>query len=749
MTRNSYITVILPLRLTWTPYYSVDVSVLESSGVSEIKRGDRVRVMFANREYVGVVCDANATTEIVPTKIKPVLSVEKLSRISEQELSLWEFISDYYMCTMGEVYLAAYPLSKLKGEILAQRIREKTRLRIEKKQESLNLRKLRVRERIEKKKEKLQALNPSKSSHIDKILLYNSQIEALSGELFSIDDAIAALSDPTSTDCGTAAPLRLSKAQKEAKDKISECFDDNKIALLNGVTGSGKTEIYIELAKETLSGGKNVLLLVPEIAMTYQLECRIRKLTGNVLLTFNSAESLANRRETARKMMEAPYLLLGTRSSIFLPHHNLGLIIVDEEHDASYKQDSQSPRYNGRDCAVMLGAIHRCNVLLGSATPSLESLYNCRNGRYGCVELSQRYYSDLNLKIELIDAIAERKKRGMVGSISRKLITHINETLADSSQVLLLRARKSYSPYLQCGGCGTIPKCPHCNVSLSYHKDRNSLVCHHCGYKAPYNAVCDRCGDKLILMGAGTQKIEEEIATLFPQAKVARMDRDNMNSWPKIVDDFAERRIDILVGTQIVAKGFDFGNISLVAVIQADALLGQQDFRSDEKAFQLMRQLSGRGGRRDGKCRLVIQSSQPAHPVYASLSGPGSFIETEFSMRRQFCYPPFTRMIRLVMKDANLPRLEKLSASLVDAIARAFGISPAPVNADNSSQVQISYSCPPFVDKLNDDYLRHSTVTLRRDKTLAGNKRRLAEAITRFERQYAWNGHIAIDVDPI
>ena len=441
------------------------------------------------------------------------------------------------------------------------------------------------------------------------------------------------------------------------------------------------------------------------------------------------------------------YIVLGTRSSLFLPHHNLGLIVVDEEHDNSYKQDSPAPRYNGRDTAIMLGLIHGSSVILGSATPSLESLYNSRNGKFETVRLDRRYHNAQDTDIEIIDTIAERRKRGMKGSFSRKLIDHIQNALDHKGQVMILRSRRSYSPVLQCSECGFIPKCPHCNVSMSYHKDRDSLKCHYCGYRTIMPDCCPECGSGLTSLGAGTQKIEEEINGLFPTARTARLDSDsakNKTFEKETISRFSKGDIDILIGTQIVAKGFDFKGLTLVAVLQADTLLGIQDFRADEKAVQLLEQFKGRCGRRDSKGLFVIQTSRPQHPVYQNMihsSGmePGevqnrrmAFIDSLLDERQEFCYPPYSRIINIHIRDVYEERAERMSARLAVELEgfNTTGVFQPPVN------------------KVADEHIRTIRVNLRKDRNLADNKTALLKRIRDFELREKYQGRIIIDVDP-
>jgi len=453
------------------------------------------------------------------------------------------------------------------------------------------------------------------------------------------------------------------------------------------------------------------------------------------LLTFHSAETAVHRRDVATKMREGSYVLLGTRSALFLPHHDLGLIIVDEEHDSSYKQDNPAPRYNGRDTAIMLGNICNSDVILGSATPSLESLYNCEAGRYRLISLPVRYYGGGETDIEVIDTIAERKKRGMKGSFSIKLCEHIHDVLAEKGQIILLRGRRAYSPVVQCDTCGDIPRCPHCNVSMSYHKTRERLVCHYCGYSEPFTGKCHVCGGNLQPLGAGTQRVEEEAEKLFPEARIARLDSDTGQDT-SIIKAFAKGEIDILIGTQIVAKGFDFEGLRLVAVLQADSLLGQQDFRADEKAMQLLEQFRGRCARRGGKGLFVIQTAKSSHPVYSQLQGSSEsgFIMDQLSERREFGYPPYSRIINVILKDHSEKRLDYMAGLLYGKIA---------------ADMEALGPFAPAIDKVSDLFIRHIRVMLPKDRTLAGKKEKLRRDIADFEKSMTYQGHTTVDVDPI
>jgi len=532
----------------------------------------------------------------------------------------------------------------------------------------------------------------------------------------------------------------LSPAQEIAARTARKAFADGKTVLLHGVTGSGKTEIYLKLAQETLEQGRSVLFLVPEIALSRQLEDRIATVFPDVLV-FHSGVSAARRSQVASSVRKpGQYLVLGTRSALFLPHHNLGLIIVDEEHDTSYKQDAPAPRYNARESAIMLGVIQKAQVVLGSATPSLESLYNAETGRFVKVDLKERFHSGDEAEIHIIDTVAERRKRGMTGSFSRKLLHEITDTLDGGGQVLVLRARRSYAPSVQCTECGKIPKCPHCHVPMSLHRGPDRLVCHYCGHTEPYTGICPSCRGELQPLGAGTQKVEEELTNLFPERRIARLDGDTPDTEEAgIIRDFAAGDIDILVGTQIITKGFDFDGLSLVAVLQADSLVGQQDFRADERAFQLLEQFRGRSGRRGTPGRIVIQTREPEHPVYARLQGSDDAdLLTE---RKLFGYPPYTRLIHITLKDSNEKRLDYLSKELRNALLAAFA------DADTPPAVIGPYA--PAVDRIAGESIRQLRVMLARNKALTTLKRTLAQAVSTFGKERKYAAHMAVDVDPV
>ena len=855
VTGRIFIQVILPLRLEWEPFYYQEIELSESAGDAsglfsvtstgsvterdkeQVRVGERVRVNFAGKEYVGVVSVENAGKQAeamgIVDKVKPIVGMaEGLEPVTQEEIALWRQIAEYYLCTVGEVYKAAYPAQKVEKEVvqarheaLKEEREEKNRAKIEDKIKRLEervekkaemaakARKAESRERYLAEKERLEEeiglLVRRVSSMVGELCRTTSSVTgdggSVTGQSFSMayqpeDEAVVRQNSTIETSVKTEKEIVLSAAQEEAYSKIKEIFVKGKPALLHGVTGSGKTEIYLKLAQETLERGNNVLYLVPEIALSRQLEDRISETFPEELLVFHSGETMVRKRDVAaalrhcasakdineyvdasqntnakkdsasedtltiksssceaiKKTNHHGYVVLGTRSAIFLPHRDLGLVIVDEEHDTSYKQDSPAPRYNGRETAIMMARIFGANVILGSATPSLESLYNCSVGRYGLVTLNKRFYDAADSDIEIIDTIAERRKNGMIGSFSRKLIGHMGKCLGEHRQVLILRERRAYSPIVQCQECGEIPKCRCCNVSLSLHRRADGserLVCHYCGRVYEYTGKCPKCGGNLKPLGSGTQKIEEETANIFPNARIARLDSDTAQSRKYETDTirkFSNGEIDILIGTRMVAKGFDFSGLSLVAVLQADSILGQEDYRADERGLQLLEQFRGRCGRRGEKGLFVIQTSQPEHPVYQSMEGQldGNGTMARFlGERKMFGYPPYSRVIGVIVKDYNQARVDLLSRELAEAIRGALGarLSFAP-GVQNSPDVIGPYS--PAIDKISNQNIRQIRVLLPKDRSLVRNKETLAAAVERFEKEKKYSGHIALDVDP-
>ena len=737
MANRRYISVILPLKLEWEPCYWIE---------QDVHQGDRVRVSFAFKEYIGVVDQIGIEPDIEPDKIKPVIYIEAdMPSVLPQEIELWKKIAQYYLCTVGEVYKAAYPSIKVNMEHARAEAIRKVCQRRAKAVELIETKLATLKSRLEKKELELsKAKEGTKKQQTlaDDIKKINEDLKAGQSALDAGKESLKAAEQGLIADfsMNIEDSVVLSAAQEKALQEIRQGFRSGKPVLLDGVTGSGKTEIYVKLAIETLKSNKNVLYLVPEIALSRQLEERLSKHFKERLITFHSGESTASRRNSAeliRSMTDGRgnYIALCTRSGIFLPHHNLGLIIVDEEHDNSYKQDSPAPRYNGRDSALMMTLIHEgCKALLGSATPSLEEIFNTRTGKHALVRLNERYHGSDNSEVEIIDTKAEWKKRGMAGSFSRKLIDHIREALNAGEQVLILRSRRAWASALQCTECGEIQKCPHCNVSMSLHKNNERMVCHYCGKSIHFSGRCAKCSGQLTALGAGTEKIEEETANLFPNARIARLDSDTSQNQKSIIKDFEEGRTDILIGTQMIGKGFDFSNLTVVAIIAADGMLGIQDFRADESAFQLMKQFRGRCGRREKKGLFIIQTSQPEHPLYQNLSGAdmADYNDKLLLERKDFGFPPYSRILEISVRDNFEDRAERMAYSL----------------AKKLSQFNVTGPYSPPVDKIADLFIRKIRICLPKDRTLSEKKGMIKGIVSEFEKERKYPDHVVIDVDP-
>jgi primosomal protein N' (replication factor Y) len=449
----------------------------------------------------------------------------------------------------------------------------------------------------------------------------------------------------------------LNAEQKNAYQKIKESFAQEKPVLLKGVTGSGKTHIYFELIKDCLAQGKQALYLLPEIALTAQIIRKLRSVFGNEVGVYHSRFSNNERVEIWHKTHKHKLnILIGARSALLLPFANLGLIIVDEEHDSSYKQQEPAPRYHARDAALFLASQSRANIILGSATPSLESYYNATQHKYTLVELHRRY-SDLELpQIQIIDTKLQLKEKKQQGIFSTLLIDQIKESLLRKKQVILFQNRRGYSPFSLCTDCGWVPQCKYCDVSLTYHKHSDQMHCHYCGTKTPYIRICPACGgNRITAKSFGTEKVEDDIKKIFPYARVQRFDWDAMrikNKYNEIIRQFEKGEIDILVGTQMVVKGLDFEHVNLVGVLSADSLLSAPDFRVNERVYQLLEQVGGRAGRKHETGKVLIQAFKTNHPILLHVQQYqyDAFYKSELEMRNEFLYPPFTRLIKITLK---------------------------------------------------------------------------------------------------
>lgn len=474
---------------------------------------------------------------------------------------------------------------------------------------------------------------------------------------------------------------KLSAPQSEALDSIHRMFIDKNVTLLHGVTSSGKTEIYIHLIDYILKKGSQALYLVPEIALTTQLTRRLQKVFVKRVIIYHSKFSDNERVDIWKRMLHdpSPCVVIGARSSLFLPFSRLGLVIVDEEHESSYKQFDPAPRYNARDCAIVLASMHGAKTLLGSATPAIETYYKALNGRYGLVTLSERYEGVQLPLIEIVDLNDERRRGRISGPMSARLAMISREAVKGGEQVILFHNRRGFAPVVVCKQCGYVPKCQNCDVSLTYHRKAGEMVCHYCGatYKLP--TICPACKEPAIeVYGYGTERIEEIAESSFPGARIMRMDLDttrNKDSYLNIINDFSLGKADILVGTQMVTKGLDFERVSLVGILNADNLINFPDFRASERAFNMLEQVAGRAGRRNKRGLVIVQTSQPAHPILSYLQAHNyeGFYEHELEERRRYGYPPFTRVINIYLKHRDEDLLIKAAAGYAETLRHLFG----------------------------------------------------------------------------
>jgi len=527
--------------------------------------------------------------------------------------------------------------------------------------------------------------------------------------------------------------INLSAVQQKSFQQIKSLFQQVSVVLLHGITGSGKTEVYMKMIDEVLAQGKQVLYLLPEIALTSQIVNRLQKYFGNRVGVYHSRFNEFERVEIWNRVLqhgeaaEQKYsLILGARSALLLPYQNLGLIIVDEEHDASYKQQDPAPRYHARDAAVVLGKLHHAPVLLGTATPSLESYYNIKQGKYGLVELFERYAESQLPEIWIENIPEARRQKKMEGHLSHFLIDNMAAALSRKEQIILFQNRRGYAVRMYCNACQTMPNCIHCDVTLTYHKKSNLLKCHYCGYAIAVPMQCPYCKSMDVEMkGFGTEKIEETLAQLFPDAKVARMDLDTTRSktaYQKIISDFEKQRTDILVGTQMVTKGLDFDRVSVVGILEADNMLSFPDFRAFERAFQVMAQVSGRAGRKALPGKVIIQSYQPWHPALKYVIGNDfqAMYENQIEERKKYRYPPAFRLIKITLKHNNLELVNQAAAELAAELQKRF---PKQVLGPEF----------PLIARLQSQHLKDIWLKFAKDSALEKKKELLQSVITQFQ----------------
>jgi primosomal protein N' (replication factor Y) len=550
----------------------------------------------------------------------------------------------------------------------------------------------------------------------------------------------------------------LSVSQQKAYEETKLAFEKNKPVLLHGVTGSGKTEIYIQLVRDTLAENKTVLFLIPEIALTTQLITRLRAVFGEIVGVYHSRFSENERVEIWNNVLkqssprrpaseETPAgeykIILGARSCLFLPYHQLGLIIVDEEHDNSFKQYDPAPRYQARDAALYLSTLHKAKVVLGSATPSVESYYNTLEDKYTLVKLQQQYALGGGTHLEVCDVNYYTGTNQMKASLTPPLFEAIEKALVSKQQVILFQNRRGFAPYTECKQCGHVPQCVQCDVSLIYHKHSQKLSCHYCGYSVTPPKTCAACGsNQLHYKGMGTEKIEEDIEILFPKARIARMDLDSTRSkyaYKQLIDDFEGGAIDILIGTQMVTKGLDFNNVSVVGVLNADSLLNFPDFRSFEKAFQMLTQVKGRAGRSHEMGKVFIQTTQAEHKViqYIKENNINGFFEDTLLERRQYNYPPFSRLfeITLISKDVN--EVNHLSMELFKLLKPHFGD-------------QLLGPEFPLISRIKNQYHKHILIKTAKQQGATILRQLLFTALNELQNAHKnWRYRVSIDVDPV
>jgi primosomal protein N' (replication factor Y) len=543
-----------------------------------------------------------------------------------------------------------------------------------------------------------------------------------------------------------ASSFSLSEDQLRVQRDILQGFQTQSIILLRGITGSGKTEIYINLIKQALDAGSQVLYLLPEIAITTQIVLRLKKIFGHTVGVYHSRFSDNERVEVWNGILQGNLkFIIGVRSSILLPFDNLGLIIVDEEHDPSYKQQEPAPRYNARDVAMVMGQLHHAKVLLGSATPAIETFYHAQQGKYGFVSLDKRFGEAQLPTVLLADIGQERKQKTNKGEFSSLLLKKIDEALSKKEQVIIFQNRRGYSPMVSCEDCGWIPKCVNCAVSLTYHQYKHALVCHYCGYKEPLPNHCPTCtSPRIKTMGYGTEKLEEELNLHFPAAKVQRMDLDTTRSktgYETIIDHFEKQETNILVGTQMVTKGLDFDHVSLVGIFNADRMIHFPDFRSYERAYQLITQVSGRAGRRDKPGTVIIQTSNPNHPLLLTILKHDyqNFYDTQLTDRYQHDYPPFARLIEITIKHAD----KKICRLTADALANELRESMAGIKIFGPGE--------PMISKIRNQFLLSILIKIPRGKSdLASLKHGIQSTIQHLLKiKEHRNTRIVLDVDPV
>ena len=812
-----YIDVIVPLSLPQTFTYQIT-----QAEYNYLKIGCRVMVPFGKSKFytalvVGI--HQNAPQKYEAKDI--LLIIDDTPIVTQQQLKLWEFIANYYMCNIGDVYTAALPSvlllesetivqlnvdqSVLVNELsdneylIYQALEQQASLKISDIQQILNkkdvfkhINTLLEKEIVTVVEEVVEKYKPKQLKYIKLSDTYADKKEGLANLLQILTKSekqrqlaltyfqLAASKEPilakgllekSNVSAAVlkamvakgvfeeyflnhdrvifqdviAKEINLSEAQQQAFQEIIESFQDHTTTLLHGVTASGKTEIYIKLIETYLQQDKQVLFLLPEIALTTQLVTRLTAYFGNEVAVYHSKYSNNERVEVWQQVLaQSPKakIVLGARSAVFLPFSNLGFIVIDEEHEQTYKQFDPAPRYHARDTAIMLAHLHQAKVLLGSATPSLETYYNTVQKKFGKVELFKRFNNVVLPDIELIDLTEKYKRKQMIGHFSDKMIDAIRDKLAAGEQVIVLQNRRGYSPYVECNTCGEVPHCVNCDVSLTYYKYSGNLRCNYCGHTTPFVKRCTKChGTDVTSKGFGTEQIENELLEVFPNVRVARMDQDSTrgkNSFEKILDNFKNQEIDILVGTQMLAKGLHFDNVTLVCVPNADNMLNIPDFRSHERAYQLLVQVAGRAGRSEKKGMVMIQTYNPYHNIIQQVCNNNymGMYKEQLYERLNFKYPPYYRLIKLTLKHKDAEKLKQGSFWLYQALTQQF------------PNFQILGPEEPAVNKIKNEYLRTILFKISNKEHLGSTKKTIQRILNSFDSISEYRSiKISINVD--
>ena len=717
---SAFADIILPLA---QPCYTFAVG--EHPNISV---GDAVAVQFGKQAvYTGIVRRLHDEPP-KSGRTKSIISrLYDTPLLSPEQIRFWEWMADYYMCTIGEVMRMALPTT-IKPHARNVAEFEPYAPRCE--------RILKLTDAVPKgdEMERMRRRAPRRAALVEQLReaggeLPRCAVEADAAVISALVKAgivtvfereCASQFSPIS---GASLPS-LSAPQTTALEQVCEQFEQHNVVVLHGVTGSGKTEIYARLIADTLARGEDVLYLVPEISLSQQLVARMRLMFGERVTAYHSKLTPQRRTRIYTDLLRAPSgnFVIGARSALFLPFARLGLVVVDEEHDSSYKQSEPAPRYNGRDAAIMLAAIHGAKTLLGSATPALESYANTLSGKYGYVALGERYGDALPPQIILSDTIRAAKRGERKSHFNTILLDKIEERLGRGEQVMLFQNRRGYSPYIECPECGWTARCPHCNVTLSQHASGASLKCHYCGYTSPAPRRCPACRTAEVRpMGFGTERVEEEIQRIFPTARILRLDGDTATSdaaYQRIISGFARHEADILVGTRIIAKGLDFERVTLIGILNADNLLNAPDFRAGERAWQTIVQMAGRCGRRNGEGEVIVQTSDPQHALLTLAAEPlyEKMAATILAERKLFSYPPYTRLIRITLRDADAQRLATTATALGGALRERFG-------------ARVFGPVSPLLDRLRGEHIVEIMLKIEVESSFARAKQILREQI--------------------